>query len=190
MADCHGSLGPFFSFFFWRREKRGVSHLPSLHHQGLHLCCWLPFLFYASPASHLPSTKARAKPFPKGLWVFGAFSSYFSSYLVLSEAFPQQTILRVLLSASQAHALQCTINPTCFPEDCYNPCLFHMHSSRHRAVIPAAGMCSPWEVPRFTWLHLTTCGFSLAFNNSFTQHTSPCIHIPLNKHPLATRSPV
>lgn len=77
-----------------------MSHLSSLHHQGLHRRCWLPFLFYTSPASHLPSIKEGERIFPKefvGL----------SSCLVLSEAFPHplQTILRVLLSASQAHTL-------------------------------------------------------------------------------------
>lgn len=55
----------------------------------------------------------------------------------------------------------------------------------HRALMPAAGMCSSWQVPRFTLLYLTTSGFLFAFKNYFSQNSSQCTHIQPNKHPIS-----
>lgn len=80
-------------------------------------------------------------------------------------------ILSVLQSTCTFMAAQHTFNPTTFPEYCYKTFFPHRHSSTCNSVIPAAGMQSPREALRFTWLALTTCGFLLAFNNIIPHST-------------------
>lgn len=80
-------------------------------------------------------------------------------------------ILSVLQSTCTFMAAQHTFNPTTFPEYCYKTFFPHRHSSTCSSVIPAAGMQSPREALRFTWLALTTCGFLLVFNNIIPRNT-------------------
>lgn len=145
-----------------------MNHILSPHHQGLHLHSWIPFLFYISLVCHLLDIKAwrnlsqrvnGSSGFCHPVWCYLKHS--------LNHWKPSSESFCLLPKNMHFMGVQHTCNPTYFPKDCYKPCLFHTRSS----IIPAAGMWSPWEALRFTWLPLTTCGFSLASNNTVSHNT-------------------